>query len=131
MSIAYTTATGRRKSSVAQIRIRPGTGLFLVNKREIGEYFPSPEWLRTAESPLAVVDKRKAFDVHVNVRGGGLTGQAGAIAMGVARALVTIDTEAHKAAMRQGGLLTRDSRMKERKKYGQRGARRAFQFSKR
>ncbi len=131
MSIAYTTATGRRKSSVAQVRVRPGTGTFLVNKREVAEYFPGAEWLRTAEAPLLAVDKRKAFDVHVSVNGGGLTGQAGAISLGIARALVEIDVEAHKAVMRQGGMLTRDSRMKERKKYGRRGARRSFQFSKR
>lgn len=131
MSTAYTTATGRRKSSVAQVRVRPGSGTFLVNKRELNEYFPDVEWLRTAEAPLTAVDKRKAFDVHVSVSGGGLTGQAGAIAMGLARALVTIDLEANKAVLRQGGLLTRDSRMKERKKYGRRGARRSFQFSKR
>ena len=86
---------------------------------------------KLAEAPLLAVDKRKAFDVHVSVNGGGLTGQAGAISLGIARALVEIDVEAHKAVMRQGGMLTRDSRMKERKKYGRRGARRSFQFSKR
>ncbi len=131
MSTTYTTATGRRKTSVAQVRIRPGKGVFLVNEREVGEYFPSEEWRRKAESPLVVVDKRNTFDVHVNVKGGGLTGQAGAVAMGIARALVVLDLDAHKPAMRSNGLLTRDARMKERKKYGRRGARRAFQFSKR
>lgn len=131
MSTTYTTATGRRKTSVAQVRIRPGKGVFLVNEREVSEYFPSQEWLLKAESPLVAVDKRKTFDVHVNVKGGGLTGQAGAVAMGLARALVVLDLDAHKPAMRSNGLLTRDARMKERKKYGRRGARRAFQFSKR
>jgi small subunit ribosomal protein S9 len=113
------------------VRIRPGKGVFLVNEREVGEYFPSEEWRRKAESPLTVVEKRSTYDVHVTVKGGGLTGQAGAVAMGIARALVTLDLDAHKPAMKSAGLLTRDSRMKERKKYGRRGARRAFQFSKR
>ena len=122
---------GRRKSSVARVRMRPGTGTILINGRELNDYFPNPDWVFAASQPLLVVGKKDAFDVFVNVEGGGLTGQSGAVGLGVARALSKIDREANYKPLRDAGQMTRDSRMKERKKYGQRGARRAFQFSKR
>jgi small subunit ribosomal protein S9 len=126
----YIWGTGRRKSAVARVRVRPGTGSFVVNGREMKEYFPSPDWSGAATGPLLALDAQKKFDVIVNVNGGGGTGQSGAVAMGLARALVKIDA-AHEPAMRSNGFLTRDARMKERKKYGRAGARRSFQFSKR
>ncbi len=122
---------GRRKSSVARVRVRPGTGTMLINGRELNDYFPNPDWAFAASQPLLVVGKKEAFDIFVNVEGGGLTGQSGAVGLGVARALSKIDREANYKPLRDAGQMTRDSRMKERKKYGQRGARRAFQFSKR
>jgi small subunit ribosomal protein S9 len=126
----YTWGTGRRKSSVARVRVRPGAGTFVVNGREMKEYFPTPEWRNAATGPLVVLDATNKFDVIVNVVGGGGTGQSGAVSMGLARALVKIDA-AHEPPMRDNGFLTRDARMKERKKYGRAGARRSFQFSKR
>ena len=126
----YIWGTGRRKSAVARVRVRPGAGSFVINGRELQEFLPTPEWQNAALSPLMALDAKTKFDVVVNVNGGGGTGQSGAISMGLARALVKLD-EAHEAAMRANGLLTRDARMKERKKYGRAGARRSFQFSKR
>ena len=126
----YTWGTGRRKSSVARVRVRPGTGTFVVNGREMKEYFTSPQWRNSATGPLRALEKDDAFDVIATVHGGGSTGQSGAVAMGLARALNTIDPESY-SELRTGGFLTRDARMKERKKYGLAGARRAFQFSKR
>jgi small subunit ribosomal protein S9 len=126
----YTWGTGRRKSAVARVRVRPGAGSFVINGRELKEFLPTPEWQIAALGPLAALDAKTKFDVVVNVNGGGGTGQSGAIAMGLARALVKLD-ETHEPAMRANGLLTRDARMKERKKYGRAGARRSFQFSKR
>jgi small subunit ribosomal protein S9 len=126
----YIWGTGRRKSSVARVRVRPGTGTFVINGREMKEYFPTPDWSGVAKGPLVVLDATTKFDVIVNVNGGGGTGQSGAVAMGLARALVKIDAT-HEPAMRSNGFLTRDARMKERKKYGRAAARRSFQFSKR
>jgi len=126
----YTWATGRRKKSVARVRVRPGTGTFVINGREMQEYFPNPEWQLTATAPLRVLDKMKDFDVVVTASGGGLTGQSGAVALGLARAIRDMDPSTYPA-LREAGLMTRDARIKERKKYGLRGARRAFQFSKR
>ena len=126
----YIWGTGRRKSAVARVRVRPGAGSFVINGRELKEFLPTPEWQNAALSPLMALDAKTKFDVVVNVNGGGGTGQSGAISMGLARALVKLD-ETHEAAMRSNGLLTRDARMKERKKYGRAGARRSFQFSKR
>jgi small subunit ribosomal protein S9 len=126
----YLWGTGRRKSSVARVRVRPGTGSFVVNGREMKEYLPTPEWQVAASGPLTALEATTKFDVVVNVGGGGGTGQSAAIAMGLARALVKLDA-AHEPAMRSNGFLTRDARMKERKKYGRAGARRSFQFSKR
>jgi small subunit ribosomal protein S9 len=121
---------GRRKSSVARVRIRPGDGKLLINKRELGNYFPRTQDKETVLSPLKAVECEKAFDVFVNVRGGGTTGQSGATRLGIARALKNYD-ENYVQLLRDGGHLTRDSRMVERKKPGKAGARKRFQFSKR
>jgi small subunit ribosomal protein S9 len=126
----YWWGTGRRKTSVARVRIRPGTGKFLVNKRELDDYFKRDQDRKAALAALKLVQAENSFDVFVNVRGGGITGQAGATLLGVARALKTYD-ENYIGALRDNGLLTRDPRMVERKKPGQSGARRRFQFSKR
>ncbi|HOQ48324.1 MAG TPA: 30S ribosomal protein S9 [Candidatus Kapabacteria bacterium] len=123
-------ATGRRKTSVAQVRLVSGTGKVLINKRTIDDYFPVEVWRIHALSPLQVTDNLGKFDVFVNVRGGGLTGQSGAIRLGIARALVEYD-EQLRGKLREYELLTRDPRMVERKKYGQKKARKRFQFSKR
>ena len=126
----YNWATGRRKSAVARVRVRPGTGKILVNGREFEEYFPSHQWRDSARAPLRVTEKADAYDVVANIDGGGLTGQAGALSLGIARALRDIEPDLYDV-LREAGLMTRDARIKERKKYGLRGARRAFQFSKR
>jgi len=126
----YTWGTGRRKSSVARVRIKPGKGKLLINKKEIDEYFKRPQDQNIALSPLKAVDMLKAFDVFVNVKGGGTTGQSGATCLGIARALKNYN-ESYLKDLRDGGYLTRDSRMVERKKPGQKGARKKFQFSKR
>ena len=123
-------ATGRRKTAVAQVRLIPGGGQRLVNGREFRGYFNRESLVNYTEEPLAVTNNSVRFDVVASVRGGGLTGQAGAIRLGIARALLQVDSE-YRKPLRTAGYLTRDSRMVERKKYGQRGARRRFQFSKR
>ena len=122
--------TGRRKSSVARVRVLPGDGTITVNRRPHAEYFPILQDRAKVEEALTLLGARDRVSVHVNVSGGGSTGQAGAIAMGLARALRKFDA-AYEEKLRTSGLLTRDSRTKERKKYGRRGARRGFQFSKR
>lgn len=122
--------TGRRKSSVARVRMKPGTGAFMVNNRELKTYFPTKEHQRECLGPLLDTERLGKFDIFVNVRGGGLSGQSGAVRLGIARALVKTD-ETTLPELRSHGHTTRDPRMKERKKYGLRGARRAFQFSKR
>ncbi len=126
----YTWGTGRRKSSVARVRIKPGTGAFIVNNRELDAYFTRSDHLTECLAPMEDTELKGKFDVAVNVHGGGVTGQAGAVRLGLARALVRLD-DTLLAALRAGGHTTRDGRMKERKKYGLRGARRAYQFSKR
>ena len=126
----YWWGTGRRKSSVARVRIKAGNGKLLVNKKELSDYFPREQDRQAVISPLIAVKGLKSFDVFVNVRGGGTTGQSGATRLGIARALRKYD-ESFLQSLRDGGHLTRDSRMVERKKPGQRGARRRFQFSKR
>ena len=126
----YWWGTGRRKSAVARVRIRPGSGKLLVNKRDLSDYFKRDQDRKAVLAPLQAVDAERAFDVFINVKGGGETGQAGASLLGVARALRNYD-ENYIQALRDGGHLTRDPRMVERKKPGQRGARRRFQFSKR
>mgnify|MGYP000422276427 FL=1 len=123
-------ATGRRKSSVARVRLVPGKGNIEVNKRDVREYLQSDILLLVARRPLELVGAADKYDVKVNVTGGGVAGQAGAISHGIARALV-LANETYKAELKKEGLLTRDSRMKERKKYGLKKARKAPQFSKR
>ena len=126
----YIWGTGRRKSSVARVRIRPGTGKVVVNKRDADQYFPDITTLKTLIAPLTEVGMSESYDVFVNVKGGGFTGQAGAISLGVARAVSKHVPEVEHD-LRVKGLLTRDSRAKERQKPGQPGARKGFQFSKR
>ncbi|HWP39324.1 MAG TPA: 30S ribosomal protein S9 [Tepidisphaeraceae bacterium] len=126
----YVWGVGRRKTSVARVRIAPGTGKIEVNGRSINDYFTAEQDRKAIFGPLEVTNTGGKMDVFVNATGGGLSGQAGAIVMGLARALARYDSSL-EGALRNAGFLTRDSRMKERKKYGQRGARRRFQFSKR
>ena len=123
--------TGRRKKSVARVRLVPGTGVITINKRDIDEYFGLETLKVVVKQPLELTATTGKFDVFVNVSGGGFTGQAGAIRHGISRALLEVDTEAYRADLKAAGFLTRDSRMKERKKYGLKAARRAPQFSKR
>ena len=126
----YTWGLGRRKSAVARVRIKPGAGAFIVNGKPMEVFFPTLQTQLRAKAPLEATETGSTFDVFVNVNGGGITGQSDAVRMGLARALNTVNP-GHDEVLRDGGLLTRDSRMKERKKYGRRGARRGFQFSKR
>ena len=123
-------ATGKRKNSVAKVWLVPGTGKITVNDREMGEYFDIPVNQDSLTSPLALTQKDDVFDIKVTVMGGGQTGQAGAVRLGVSKALVMSDPEL-RGVLKNAGFLTRDSRQKERKKYGQKGARASFQFSKR
>jgi small subunit ribosomal protein S9 len=137
--------TGRRKSSVARVRLTEGSGKIVVNKRPLDQFFTEEKDRAAVSGPLSLLDMRNRIDVFINVRGGGITGQSGAASQGVARALKNMFGEeiAAPAAegdsaeggigkkLRDSGYLTRDSRMKERKKYGRKGARRSFQFSKR
>ncbi len=122
--------TGRRKSSVARVRVRPGDGKIVINERALEEFFPNLQQQNAVVAPLEQTGVRERVDVTVRVSGGGLTGQADACKLGIARALNRFDSELEHA-LRDSGLLTRDGRMKERKKYGLRGARRGTQFSKR
>jgi small subunit ribosomal protein S9 len=126
----YWWGTGRRKSSVARVRIRRGNGKLLINKRTLEDYFTREQDRKSVMAPLKTVEGEKLFDVFINVRGGGTSGQAGASLLGIARALKNYD-EGYIQPLRDSGHLTRDGRMVERKKPGQRGARRRFQFSKR
>ena len=125
------TGTGRRKSSVARVRLIPGTGKITVNNKDLDNFFGMEQVKREIESPFAAAGCEGKFDVIATVRGGGFTGQAGALRHGIARALVQEDSDAYKAPLKAAGYLTRDPRMKERKKYGLKAARRAPQFSKR
>ena len=126
----YFYGTGRRKKSVARVRLYPGTGAVTINGRDISDYFGLDTMKLIVNQPFAVTDTLGKFDVVVNVNGGGFSGQAGAIRHGVARALLSAD-ETYKPLLKKAGFLTRDPRMKERKKYGLKAARRASQFSKR
>ena len=126
----YIWGVGRRKSAVARVRIALGSGRIEINGRELNDYFTGERDRKAIFGPLEVTNTGGNMDVLVNATGGGPTGQAGAIVMGLGRALAKYD-QGLEVALRGGGFLTRDSRMKERKKYGQRGARRRFQFSKR
>ena len=122
--------TGRRKKAVARVRIMPGTGAMQINKRSLDEYFGLDTLKLIVNQPLVATETVGKLDIFVNVRGGGYTGQAGAIRHGISRALVELD-EANKPTLKKAGFLTRDPRMKERKKYGLKKARKAPQFSKR
>ncbi len=122
--------TGRRKTSTARVYLRPGTGRIIVNKRAVEEYFMRESLRMDLGQPLDITETRGDFDVHVNVAGGGHTGQAGAIRLGISRALVLFNPE-FRGALKARGFMTRDARKVERKKPGQPGARRKFQFSKR
>ncbi len=122
--------TGRRKTSVARVRVSSGSGKILINGRAIENYFPIEDLRSVVMQPLARTDTATKFDVKVTVQGGGPSGQAGAVRHGIARALLRADANL-RAVLKADGLLTRDSRMKERKKYGQPGARKRFQYSKR
>ncbi|WP_223703193.1 30S ribosomal protein S9 [Sutcliffiella deserti] len=122
--------TGRRKSSVARVRLVPGNGQIVINDRDIENYIPFEALRNVVKQPLALTETEGNYNVLVNVDGGGYTGQAGAIRHGIARALLQADPE-FRASLKRAGLLTRDARMKERKKYGLKGARKAPQFSKR
>jgi small subunit ribosomal protein S9 len=122
--------TGRRKTAVARVFLREGTGKIVINGKELTDYFATPAQVQVVRQPLMVTASENKFDVLINVIGGGLNGQAGACLHGLARALTQVD-QANYTSLKSNGFLTRDSRMVERKKYGQRGARRRFQFSKR
>ncbi len=121
---------GRRKTAVARIYLTEGSGNITVNKRELNNYFTTPTLQYKVKQPLMLTENLEAYDIKVNVYGGGVTGQAEAIRLAITRALVSINEE-HKAALKPEGLLTRDPRMVERKKFGQKKARKKFQFSKR
>jgi small subunit ribosomal protein S9 len=122
--------TGRRKEAVARVFVKPGSGQFTVNGRPVKEYFRNVAWLLTAQEPLKFTELAGQVDVMATCKGGGAGGQAGAVKMGLSRALAQFNPEL-RPRLRTNGFLTRDSRMKERKKYGQKGARRRFQYSKR
>jgi len=130
MAIASYYGTGRRKSSVARVYLVPGSGTITVNKRDIEQYFGMETLKLIIRQPLEITGTAGKFDIKINVFGGGYTGQAGAIRHGISRALLLADSD-FRPVLKKAGLLTRDPRMKERKKYGLKGARRAPQFSKR
>ena len=122
--------TGRRKTSVARVFVREGSGKIVVNGKDVNDYFATSEQVQVVRQPLMVTSSENKYDILINVVGGGLNGQAGACLHGISRALTQVDQDNYPA-LKKNGYLTRDSRMVERKKYGQRGARRRFQFSKR
>jgi small subunit ribosomal protein S9 len=122
--------TGRRKTAVARVELKTGTGKIVVNGRALASYFTTETMRGAAVQPLVATGNNDKFDATITVSGGGLNGQAGAVSLGISRALLTVDANL-RAALRAEGLLTRDSRMRERKKYGQPGARKRFQYSKR
>ena len=130
MDNTYIWGTGRRKTSVARVRMRPGTGVIEVNSHDMEDYFPRDDHRLAVRAPLKVTKNQGKYDVYVNAKGGGITGQAEAISLGLARALAKTGSDLEEV-LRENGLLTRDSRMAERKKYGKRGARRSPQYSKR
>ena len=130
MAVTEYYATGRRKTSAARVFLRPGTGTITINHREFERYFPTDSLRLQVRRPLALTETVDKFDVLATVEGGGVNGQAGAVRLGISRALVAFNAELRKA-LKKDGLLTSDSRIKERKKYGLAGARKRFQFSKR
>lgn len=123
-------ATGKRKTSIARVYLRPGSGQIQVNRREFDEYFPNPIHRVTVKRPFVVTETEGKFDVYAHLNGGGISGQADALRHGISRALLVVNAEL-RPKLKKEGLLTRDSRIKERKKYGQPGARKRFQYSKR
>ncbi len=138
MKKSEVTATGRRKRSVAQVKLVTGKGMITVNGRDVNEYMPFPTLVMDLKQPLVLTNNENTFDIDVKVNGGGFSGQAGAIRLAITKALVEFDAEAdqaredaYKKVLREAGFLTRDPRVKERKKYGLKKARRAPQFSKR
>jgi small subunit ribosomal protein S9 len=130
MTAPLTQTTGRRKQAVARVRLRPGTGVVIVNGLPLDEYFPSRTHRQNSIQPLAIVELSEAYDVDASIHGGGTTGQAGALRLGIARAIIELDEE-HRPALKAAGFLTRDPRKKESKKYGLKKARKAPQYSKR
>ena len=130
MALEQYHAIGRRKSARARVFLRPGTGKITVNGQDADDYFHRQVLMMIVESPLVVADTQNQFDIHCNVRGGGKSGQADAIKLGISRALTVFNPDL-RAVLKEAGFLTRDARVKERKKYGQKGARARFQFSKR
>ena len=130
MALQQQTTTGRRKESVARVRMKPGTGTIIVNHRPLAQYFTRETSVMVLLEPLKLLDQVDKLDIEVNVRGGGLSGQAGAVRLGVSRALCEYNPE-FRPVLKKAGFLTRDARVVERKKYGQPGARKRFQFSKR
>ncbi len=130
MTTPLVQSTGRRKRSVARVRFRPGTGIVTVNGRAIDDYFPSATHRMQSLEPLVLTETRETYDVDATIHGGGTTGQAGALRLGIARALVTLDGES-RDMLKKAGFLTRDPRKKESKKYGLKKARKAPQYSKR
>ncbi len=130
MSTPLVQATGRRKRAVARVRLRPGSGQITVNKRSLEDYFPSAVHRMLVSEPLVMTETNEAYDVDVTMDGGGVSGQAGALRMGIARALIVLDPEL-RPSLKAAGMLTRDSRKKESKKYGLKKARKAPQYSKR
>ena len=131
------TATGKRKSSVAQVRMVPGSGKITVNGKDVNEYMPFPTLVMDLKQPLVATNNEKTFDITVTVKGGGFSGQTGAIRLGITRALLAFDAgneaneDSYRKILKAAGFVTRDPRVKERKKYGLKKARRAPQFSKR
>ena len=123
-------ATGKRKNAIARTWITPGTGKVKINNREVDEYFKVPTVRNILSEPLVLTDNLESFDIKVMVKGGGITGQAGAIRHGITKALMLVDPDLRQV-LKKAGFVTRDARVKERKKYGQKGARARFQFSKR
>lgn len=123
--------TGRRKSSVARVYIKPGSGKITINRRDIEEYLPMETLRVVVRQPLELTGTTSKYDISISVKGGGFTGQAGAIRHGISRALLEVDKDEYRPLLKKAGFLTRDARVKERKKYGLKGARRAPQFSKR
>ena len=122
--------TGRRKTSTARVFLRPGTGVVIINRKPLDQAFPTEQHRTLIRRPLAVTETTEKFDVLATIAGGGIAGQAGALRLGIARALVEFNIELRQR-LKKAGFLTRDARIKERKKYGQKGARKRFQFSKR
>ncbi|MDD5170761.1 MAG: 30S ribosomal protein S9 [Syntrophales bacterium] len=123
-------ATGKRKTAIARVYMKTGSGTIVVNKRSFDDYFTRDSLKMVIQRPLELVGKKDQFDLYINVQGGGISGQAGAVKHGISKALVEFDGEC-RSILKKAGFLTRDSRIKERKKYGQPGARKRFQFSKR